>query len=63
MTHALTGDGGLVSANGHKGDGVDRATGATVYLPMANDVTVVYDGLDFATDTRWNQFLTGYRDA
>jgi hypothetical protein len=60
---ALTGANGLVAAAGHHGPGVERATGAAVYLPVVGDVTVVYDRLDFATDTHWNQFLTSYREA
>lgn len=51
---------GLVSASAHRGGGVDQATGVAIYLPLAGDVSVVYDDLAFATATHWNQFLQTY---
>jgi Clostripain family len=60
---AVTGAGGLVSQNGWKGDGVQRATGSSIYLPIAGDVMVDYDRLAFADQTRWGEFLARYREA
>ena len=60
---ALNGGQGLVVQSGYDGDGVAGATGAAVYLPVVGDVTVAYDKLAFASDTRWNQFLTAFKDA
>lgn len=63
VSAAVLGEEGLVTASGCKGTEVARSTGATVYLPQIGDVTVAYDRLDFATDTRWDAFLTSYRNA
>jgi hypothetical protein len=54
---------GLVVKSGHHGGGVERATGVAIYLPLGHDVSVVYDELEFATKTRWNQFLQAYAQA
>ncbi len=50
-----------VVAEGHKGGTVTRATGTAIYFPLARDVQVAYDGLDFAKATRWGQLITQYR--
>jgi hypothetical protein len=60
---ALTGEQGLVAASGHKGSGVERATGAAVYLPIVGDVTVAYDRLAFADRTHWDELLAAYKNA
>lgn len=59
----LAGSSGLVSGSAHEGAGVDRATGVAVYLPLKGDVSVLYDRLEFASHTHWNQFLQTYREA
>ena len=47
---------GLVRRERHKGDGVARSHGVSVYFPRG-EVTVAYDRLAFARDTRWDEFL------
>jgi hypothetical protein len=59
---ALTGEEGLVAASGHKGSGVERASGAAVYLPIVGDVTVAYDRLAFAERTHWDELLAAYKE-
>jgi len=47
---------GFVRAEGHKGATVARSHGISIYFPRG-DVTVAYDRLAFAKQTRWNEFL------
>jgi len=47
---------GLVRRERHKGDRVARSHGVSVYFPRG-EVTVAYDRLAFARDTRWDEFL------
>jgi hypothetical protein len=60
LLDSLTGDGGLVTAAGQKGPGVEGATGAAVYFPIVGDVTVAYDQLAYAKDTDWDELVTAY---
>jgi hypothetical protein len=59
----LTGSGGLVARRAYKGKAVKAATGVAIYFPLAGDVTVAYDRLDFARDTRWPALIAKYRSA
>ena len=51
---------GFIVAEAHKGKAVQRAKGAAIYFPRANDVAVSYDRLDFAKKTRWGRFVEAY---
>jgi hypothetical protein len=61
VTASLTGSGGYVVSNGRKGPGVAAATGTTIYFPLAGDVHVAYDQLDFAKRTRWPELIARFR--
>jgi hypothetical protein len=60
---ALFGPSPFVLASGTDGAGVARSTGTAAYFPIAGDVHVVYDDLDFARATTWGRFLTAYQKA
>jgi hypothetical protein len=60
---ALFGSSPFVLASGTGGAGVARSTGTAVYFPIAGDVHVVYDDLDFARASTWGRFLTAYQKA
>ena len=62
VTAALSGPRGFVVSRGHKGAGVAAATGTTIYFPLAGDVHVAYDQLDFARRTRWPELIARFRD-
>jgi hypothetical protein len=53
------GPGALVRSEGHEGATMTRAHGVSIYVPMGN-VTVAYDRLAFAKDTRWGRLLDAY---
>lgn len=61
VADALGGASPFVLATGHKGPGVENATGTSIYLPIQGDVHVAYDRLDFAHDTRWDDLLARYQ--
>jgi hypothetical protein len=63
MHDALFGASAFVLASGTAGAGVARSTGSAVYFPIAGDVHVVYDDLDFARASAWGRFLTAYQKA
>jgi Clostripain family len=63
MHDALFGASPFVLASGTAGAGVARSTGTAVYFPIAGDVHVVYDDLDFARASAWGRFLTAYQKA
>src|SRR4051794_117481 len=60
---ALFGPSPFVLASGTDGAGVACSTGTAAYFPIAGDVHVVYDDLDFARATTWGRFLTAYQKA
>lgn len=60
---ALTGTAPFVAAERHKGAGVARSHGASIYFPTARDVQVAYSSLDFAKATAWGDFITAYQKA
>jgi hypothetical protein len=49
----------FVSAEGHKGSSVSGAHGVAIYFPRGR-VTVVYERLKFAKDTRWDELISSY---
>lgn len=53
--------GAYVTTKGYKGSGVAAATGTTIYFPLAGDVHVAYDQLDFAKHTRWPELIAKFR--
>jgi hypothetical protein len=59
----LTGSNGFVVAEGHKGSDVARSTGVAIYFPVVGDVTIAYEMLDFAKDTRWGELIRKYQEA
>lgn len=61
VVEELNGASPFVIATGNKGPSVDRSSGAAIYLPILGDVTVAYDNLDFAQDTRWNDLIMRYQ--
>jgi hypothetical protein len=61
---ALTGGASpLVLAEGHKGAGLSRATGTSIYFPTAGDAQVTYANLDFAKATRWGKLIARFQSA
>ncbi|NOJ96531.1 peptidase C11 [Corallococcus coralloides] len=51
----------FVAAESHRGGTVARSTGATIYWPVSRGkVSVAYDSLAFAKDTRWDDFIQQY---
>jgi hypothetical protein len=60
---ALVGASPFVAAEAHKGSGVARSHGASIYFPTARDVQVAYSNLDFAKATAWGDFLIAYQKA
>jgi hypothetical protein len=67
VVQALNGVSPFVIQSGHKGPGMERATGAAIYLPLyvseAATVNVAYEKLDFAKRTRWNELIAKYHAA
>jgi hypothetical protein len=63
MHDALVGASPFVLASGTDGAGVARSTGTAVYCPIAGDVHVAYDDLDFSRASTWGRFLTAYQKA
>jgi hypothetical protein len=53
----------FIVAEGHKGAGLSRATGTSIYFPTAGDAQVAYDSLDFAKATRWGALITRFQKA
>jgi hypothetical protein len=60
---ALTGSSPFVAAEKHKGSGVARSNGASIYFPNARDVKVAYSSLDFAKAAAWGDFIDAYQKA
>jgi Clostripain family len=60
---ALFGASPFVLASGAEGATVARSTGTAVYFPIAGDVHVAYDDLDFAAPSHWGSFITAYAQA
>jgi hypothetical protein len=60
---ALFGDSPFILASESQGATVGRSTGTAVYFPIAGDVHVVYDDLDFAKPSHWGSFITAYEQA
>jgi hypothetical protein len=60
---ALAGPDGFVAAQKHKGSGVAGSNGASIYFPIARDVTVAYGRLDFAKAAAWGEFIDAYQKA
>jgi hypothetical protein len=50
---------GFVLHSAHMGKGVQYSYGLSIYFPQ-EEVSRLYRKLDFATDTRWVEFLDGY---
>ena len=63
VIETLTGKGGLITASVAKGAGVARSTGVSIYFPTVGDVSVAYEQLDFAQDTRWAELIRKYKEA
>lgn len=55
---AVTGS-GFVIAEKHRGTGVARSHGITIYVPRG-DASVAYKKLDFARTTRWGSFVSSF---
>ena len=51
--------GKFVTANGHKGPALSRSKGVSIYFPM-RFVSPLYATLDFAKNTKWDEFLRAY---
>ena len=61
---ALTGGASpFIVAEGHKGAGLSRATGTSIYFPSVGDAQVAYSSLDFAKATRWGTLITLFQNA
>jgi len=60
-TAAAVDDSGFVIAEKHRGTGVARSHGVTIYVPRG-DASVAYRKLDFARATRWATFIAAYND-
>jgi hypothetical protein len=58
---ALAGASPFVAAEKHKGSGVARSHGASIFFPTVRDVEVAYSRLDFAKATAWGDFVTAYQ--
>ena len=61
VSAAVAGKDEFVFANGHNGSGTANSTGTTIYFPLAGDVTVAYDQLEFARHTRWPELIAKFR--
>jgi hypothetical protein len=61
VMQCLNGGSPFVLVEGHKGKDVAKATGTSIYFPLVGDVSVGYDRLDFAKDTRWGELIKKYQ--
>ena len=55
----LVGTGKFVTANAHKGAALSRSKGVSIYFPT-RFVSPLYATLDFAKNTKWDEFLRAY---
>ncbi len=60
---ALSGPTPFIAAERHKGAGVARSNGTSIYFPAVGDVSVAYARLDFAKATAWGQFIKAFQSA
>jgi hypothetical protein len=63
VQEALFGSSPFVIASEAEGASVSRSTGSAVYFPIAGDVHVVYDDLDFAQASNWASLIAAYQKA
>jgi hypothetical protein len=63
LQDVLFGASPFVLSSEAEGATVGRSTGTAVYFPIAGDVHVVYDDLDFAAPSGWGSFLAAYAQA
>jgi hypothetical protein len=61
-SRATTAGGGFVVAEGHRGTGVAKATGVSIYFPRG-PVNKAYRKLDFAKSTAWAAFIDAFHKA
>jgi hypothetical protein len=60
VTAAVNGPQPFVVAEGHEGSTVANANGVSIYVPMGGNVSVAYDRLAFAQDTKWGELLKAF---
>lgn len=60
VVSAVTEAAPLVSAEKHRGTSMAKSHGVTIYLPWANDASLVYERLEFSRNTRWGKFIKKY---
>jgi hypothetical protein len=60
VQRAIEAPAGPIIAERHRGAGMAKARGLSIYFPSLHDPSVFYRELDFARRTRWTEFLEVY---